>query len=739
MKPVVKVALLCLIVVVALFIRSEYIRKDGKYLLGADPYYHYRMAETILTQGERPEWDSLGCWPTGNPVSYPPLFQYYLAYSYKFIGAPLGLDLFQWCIYASIIPLVFCVILMFFTGAALTNDYGGLLAAALFATMPAITIRTVIGFTDTDSFVLLLSLIVLSFFVLTVTYKGKNNPFLQPVFAFICGFALFLFSKTWAGYWYMLSLVSAVFVVWIFLKREKNRLESFVAFLTGFCSFFALFESAYLESLLLLGVFLLYEYSLHRMKIQSKIQVAPAVVLIALSAWVIYSLGVISPLLYLLPFTLAPESDALTYSYTQMIVDNFVMTPKLAWDLLGPSLILAPLGIVLLKRQKVWLSAFLIFYLAGTALMLLRGGRFSLLMGIPLCLGSVIFVFELAKRLDVKSKEYTKPVIAFICIVLISVQAVQSEKVNSGPQFMNDDLWNALQWIEATTPEDSVVIGHWGMGYFIESVSKRHSVMNGTQYDLFWRLVKFGTILTTENEEIAVKEVYGFSTPSEIEDMRIFSKDPDLAQQQIREEMTPFAESDAYLLIDGYTALTLGWWSQYGTWNYSTQKGRQFYYNVAFLTTGRKQAEITEYKYQGGQDLIFLYKSEDGFHSFVYQRGLPMPTRGTIFTKEGREYYFVREEGVYGVIFLPYTEEKHEGEDPIFQYMSTYIIGIPQSLEEILLTNFYFLDGDGLVYFELVKEIGTVKVYKVHKTPHEDLNEGPIREVDEFTLIATPA
>lgn len=98
----------------------------------------------------------------------------------------------------------------------------------------------------------------------------------------------------------------------------------------------------------------------------------------------------------------------------------------------------------------------------------------------------------------------------------------------------------------------------------------------------------------------------------------------------------------------------------------------------------------------------------------------------------------MREEGVYGIVFLPHSEEQHE-EDPIFRHMCPYILGIPQSLEKMLLTSFYFLDGDGLTYFELVKEVGTVKVYRVHKIPQENLNEGVTKQADEFTLVATPA
>lgn len=767
MKSALKITLLCLIFLLALTIRSEYIREDGKYLLGADPYYHYRMAETILDQGTRPEWDYTASWPTGQPVTYPPLFQYYLAYSFKIIGDPLGFSLFTWCIYAGIIPLFFCIVLMVLIGTFITNQYGGFLAAFVFATIPAVTMRTLIGFTDTDTFVLLFSLFVTLLFILTVKNedkpkdkndnenkdKNEHNNFdrynffnllkkynlRQPFLAFMCGFSLFLFSMTWNGYWYMLLLLSASFTIWVLQKREKTRIESLVAFLVGFTAFFSISNSVYLEGVLLLAIFLFYELSSQYLPILKKYLIVPHIlsgILLTLSIWVIYSQEAVSKAFGFLSLVTTPESNVFASALAQMIIDNFDMTPRLAWELLGPALILAPLGIFfLVKKKKVWLSAFLLFYLTGTALMLLRGGRFSLLMAIPLCLGTTIFVVECAHYLKKKTKK-AAAVAVTIVFLTGAVQLAYSEKVNSGPEFMTDDLWNALQWIDTNTPPESVVIGHWGLGYLIESVGKRRSVMNGNHYDSFWRLVKFSTIVTTDTEEVAVKEIYGFDTASEVENVRTFSQDPDTAQQQMQAEMTPFAENDAYVIIDEYTAITLDWWSLYGTWNYSTQRGQQFFYNVAFLTSGKRVGKAVEYKYQSERDLILLYKTEDGFHSFVFQKNQVVPTDGTIFFKNGEKYYFVREEGTYGIIFLPYSEEKHEGEDLIFQYMSIYVLGVPQQLNDIMLTTLYFLDGDELNYFELVKEYGTVKIYKVHKVPRAQLNEGPIKVVDEFTPVA---
>jgi asparagine N-glycosylation enzyme membrane subunit Stt3 len=736
MRPAFKLSLVCLIFLLALFIRSEYIREEGKYILGADPYYHYRMAETIITEGSRPEWDYIACYPTGKPVSYPPLFQYYLAYSFKVIGNPLGMDLFHWCIYGSIIPLFFCIVLIFVIGSLLISDYGGLLAALLFGTIPAVTMRTVIGFTDTDTFVLLFSLLIVLFFVLTIRLYTQYHTF-SIVSAFLCGSSLFLFSKTWPGYWYMLPLVCAGYAVWILQKRELNRLEAFIFFLVGFIGFFALFEGAYIELVAVFMGVLLFEVSKRMDK--DALSVGIGVIVLGVSAWAVFSLDVISPVFSFLPFAVDPASDVLAHNVTQMIVDNFRMTPEITWQLLGPSLVLAPLGVFfLIKERKWWIFTFLTLYISGTSFMLLRGGRFSLLLAIPLCLGAAWGVDYVYCFLQSRYANYAKLTVSVIIVIVLSIHLVQSNKFNNGARFMDDDLWEALTWIDSTTDPDSVVISHWGLGFLVESVARRHSVMNGSQYDLFWRMVKFGTILTTENEEIAVKEVYGFNNISEVENIRTFSSDSEMAQKQIADEMTPFAEGNAYLLIDEYTALTLSWWSLYGTWNYAVQDGESVYYNVAFLSSARKQGKIIEYTYASGHDMIFVYKADEMFHGFVPQKGQITPVSGTIFFKNGNKYFLVRDEGAYGILFLPYCEEEYLGKDIVFHNMSTYILGIPVQLRDSLITYLYFLDGDGLTYFELVKDCGKVKVYKVLKTPQKGLNKGCIQEEDEFSLVVVP-
>lgn len=730
MRRVVKISLLCLIIAVALLVRSEFIREDGKYLLGEDSYYHYRMAETILSEGKRPQWDYLGSWPTGQPVSYPPLVQYFLAYSFKLMGEPLGFDLLHWCMYASIIPLLFCVLLMYLIGTLLTNEWGGLFAASVFATIPAVTMRTVIGSTDTDTFILLFSLLALTFFILAV----KSEHGIKSLYAFVCGFSLFLFSLTWPGYWYMLPLLVVGFLGWIVQKRELTALELLIAFLVGFTAPLTLYTSLYGESILLLGTFIVYELMLHKMN-RFNLHLVPGSFLLILSFYVAY-VHLFQPAFHLISFTLNPQRDVLASSVTAMVMDNFAMTPKLAWEILGPSMFLAPLGLYFLVREKnVWLSTVLLFYLLGTSFMLLRGGRFSLLMAIPLCIGVVIFIMELPTVLRRKD---AKMVATCGALLFLCVQVGLSEQMNEGGQFMTDDLWNALQWIDDNTPSDSVVIGHWGMGYFIESIGRRHSVMNGSQYDLFGRMLKYSTILTTSSEEVAVKEIFGFETESEVRELRVFSKDANMAQKQIKKEMRPFATDDVYLIVDEFTALSLNWWSQYGTWNYATNTGRESQYNVAYLTAGQRLEKVIEYKYKGGYNYILLYKAEDGFHSFVIQGSQVKPTYGTVFFSGGKKYYYTREDGVYGIVYLPYHEEEYEGEDPIFQHMSSYVLGIPEQFTGMMVCNLYFLEGDGLQYFELVKQVGNVKIYKVHKTPQENLNKGLIKKVDEFTLVVAP-
>ena len=104
---------------------------------------------------------------------------------------------------------------------------------------------------------------------------------------------------------------------------------------------------------------------------------------------------------------------------------------------------------------------------------------------------------------------------------------------------------------------------------------------------------------------------------------------------------------------------------------------------------------------------------------------------GTFFLKDGVMHFLKREEGELGVVYIlpqsiPYVQGGVEWPD-----VSSLALFIQEQNLACMLTRMYFFNGEHLQYFELVKDFGTAKLYKVHRIPQE-FEQGIVIEVDTY-------
>lgn len=727
------------IISLGIYLRSSYIRAEGEYLLAFDPYYHYRMADTILDQGTRPEWDTLAAHPTGAPVRYPPLFHYYLAYTYRIVSIFSDITLFQWCIFANILPIVLTIVAAFFAGKVLTNEIGGLFTALFMAINGAISSRTIIGYTDTDIWIVLFSFGITYFLFSTLKSEKKYWPLLL-------GFTLFLFGVTWRGYRYLLLLVFAVFIIYVLIdvvKKEfaKTSLSAFALWSLAFALPWTLYRGRYLEAaaLAVLGALWFSGEKFFRQHIKKIGIPAISAVIIGIAAKVLYDQRTFSAAAInvggLLGVTSPPEETLILPDISISILQRGTVTLSALAELFSLLLFVAPFGLIFLlwKRDKFsyQIIVYLALYFLGTGILMFMGGRYTMLFAIPLILATGAFFGVLPEIL--KNKVTPKGALAVILICALSAVPcyASASNISEASSSMNDDLWDVLTWINENTPEDAVIISGWDMGYWIESIAERKSVMNGAHYDIRWRVVKHGKLVETTDETIAVKEVYGFSDRSEVESLREF---PENGEWAIEKEMSGFAEDNAYVLVSEWTVLTFYWLSYFGNWNYTTGEGDGRIYNPMWAQDARKLLSATEYIY-GDQSISFMVIEEDGdFHSFIFDESGYYPTMGTLFLKDGQIYFLVREEGDLGVIYVPPKSIAFFKTELKWPDAPSEVFFIRQENLECMLTRLYFFNGEGLHYFELVKDGGTAKLFKVHKVAQE-FDQGVIIEVDTYTPI----
>lgn len=734
-RTIIIVTILLGIIGAGVYVRSSYIRTEGKYILAFDPYYHYRMAETILEEGSRPDWDYIAAYPTGSPVKHPPLFHYYLAYSYKVIALFSGVTLFQWCIYANIIPVILAILAAYYAGKAVTNEIGGLFTALFAAVSGATSSRTVIGYTDTDIFVVLFSFVVTYFFVSALKNEKKySSPLL--------GITLFLFAVTWTGYWHLVFLVFSAFIIYLAVdavrrKAGKDLWSAFAVSLLCFALPWTLYNQYYAEAAVLavLGVIwylrgnVLSRYDRWVLPVVGAVAAVISITVLRSERIFSFAFRNSERLLGLsLPSAGGPTLPDISMSILQRGAVTFTAMSQLFSMLM----VVAPFGIVFLiwRRTRISLQVlvYLVLYFVGTGLMMLLGGRYTMIFAVPLILASGAFFGILPDILE--GRVTSKGICAVILVCALSVVPVYvgSAETSKAVSSMNDDLWEALTWINANTPEDSVVISGWDTGYWVESIAKRRSVMNGSHYDIYWRVVKHGKLLETTDEDVAVKEIYGFSDRSEVEALREF---PENSDTLIQKEMSGFAEDNAYILVSEWTILTFYWLSYFGNWNYVTGEGEGRIYNPLWIQDARKLISTTEYIY-GDESISFsVIKENDYFHSFIFDQSGYVSTMGTLFLKDRYTYCLQRAEGDLGVIYVPPRSVSYFGTELELKGAPAEVFLINEKDLACMLTRLYFFNGEGLHYFELVKDCGTAKVYKVHKTAQE-FDQGVITEIDTF-------
>ena len=728
------------IIGVSLYIRSYYIRTDGDYMLAFDPYYHYRMADVIVEQGTRPEWDDIAAYPTGSPVQHPPLFHYYLAYTYKIVSIFSGMTLFQWCIYANIIPTIITVVAAFYAGRALTNDVGGLFTALFASVNGAIASRTVIGYTDTDIWIVMFSFIASFFLFKTIKSEKKY------IWSILLGFSLFLFGLTWKGHWHLPLLVFGSFIVYLLMDAVRKNLDksllsafalSFFAFLLPWTLYQGLYTAA--VPLAVLGVTWAV---VERFFTQLRTRGMPIIcaVIIGVSAYVLYIERV-----FLFATRRSQEALQITSSGSRIlmmpdisisILQRGEVTISSLLTLYSVLLLVAIFGIVLLIWKRTRFSVHALVYVAlyflGTGVLLFFGGRYTMMFAIPLILAGGAFFGILPDILQGRVTSRGVTAVVLVCSLSVVPCYLGGAETSEASSAMNDDLWEALVWINENTPEDAVVIAGWDAGYWIESIAKRKSVMNGAHYDIHWRVVKFGKLIETQDETVAMKEVYGFSDESEV---RAFREVPEeRSTWPIEHEMAGFAEDNAYILVSEWTALTFYWLSYFGNWNYVTGEGEGRIYNPMWAQDARKLISATEYIY-GTESISFSVALEDGdYHSFILNESGYVPTMGTIFLKDGQTYFLKRDEGDMGVIYVPPENIALFKTEVVWPDAPSEVLLIKQEDLECMLTRLYFFNGEGLHYFELVKDTGTAKVFKVHKIPQE-FDQGVITETDTYMPI----
>ncbi|RKU16700.1 hypothetical protein C6501_05195 [Candidatus Poribacteria bacterium] len=219
-KHLVPLLLLISILFLAFWIRiqSAETLPDGQFLEN-DAYLYYWQANTIVEQGNLPPRDMHRWLPLGRDNGLMlSLYSYVLAWTYRAVHLFFNITLYDVSIYLPAICFVLgLAIISFF----LYKTYGALVAnitGLLIATLPGTIGRSTVGFSDRDSWCLLLAICVVVTYLIALQVQRPRE---RLAWTLISGFFTLLGGLSWEGFGVFVLMIYAV-ELWRFLTRAED-------------------------------------------------------------------------------------------------------------------------------------------------------------------------------------------------------------------------------------------------------------------------------------------------------------------------------------------------------------------------------------------------------------------------------------------------------------------------------------------------------------------------------------
>ena len=200
---------------------------------GTDAYLYYWNAQIISEQGYLPARDMHRWLPLGRDLGQTlNLYAYALAYTHKALS-PLfpSLSLYQVTLYAPVVCFVsgLAVLCLF-----LYRTYGFLFSSTvgvLLATFPGTIDRSTAGFSDRDSWCLMLGILVVTTYLASLQTQHTRK---RLIWTFASGVLVFLGGISWEGFGVFLSIILVV-ELWRFITSETE--EGLGYYLLWVCTF----------------------------------------------------------------------------------------------------------------------------------------------------------------------------------------------------------------------------------------------------------------------------------------------------------------------------------------------------------------------------------------------------------------------------------------------------------------------------------------------------------------------
>ena len=213
---------LCAILIVAFWIRIQGVPNIPKgQFTGNDPYVHYWQAQIVSEQGRLPARDMHRWLPLGRDYGQSlNAYAYGVAYTHKAIKVFFSnVSLYQVSLFS---PAVCFVLGLAVLCLFLHRTFGLLFSSVVgifLATLPGVVERSAAGFSDRDSWCLMLGILAVTTYLVSLQAQRPRSRLLWTL---ISGFTVFLGGMSWEGFGVFLSIILCV-ELWKFLTSEREE------------------------------------------------------------------------------------------------------------------------------------------------------------------------------------------------------------------------------------------------------------------------------------------------------------------------------------------------------------------------------------------------------------------------------------------------------------------------------------------------------------------------------------
>jgi len=221
-------SVLAFIIGLAFYVRTRNLDSlNGKYLVGLDPYYYFRLAGDVLENGKVLLFDVWRNPPLGSERSFD-LFPYLMAYWSKFLSI-FGISQEMAHIIYPPVSMIFTVLFFYLWLRLLVKRRVAMLASLFLAIIPGFIFRTGAGFADHEAISIMFMFLSLWLFTKADFMKVSRNKYLMMLAS---GVSAFLMGVTWVGYPMLIITISGYLLIKMILSKSVGDYAKYVWFVT---------------------------------------------------------------------------------------------------------------------------------------------------------------------------------------------------------------------------------------------------------------------------------------------------------------------------------------------------------------------------------------------------------------------------------------------------------------------------------------------------------------------------